>query len=127
MIKAAIFGVLAAMLAAWIKAVKPEYAMWILLAGGVALAGAAAVKLETIVSELHFLQSYFSSYSSYFVILLKMIGITYLAEISSDLCRDAGANALASQMELFGKLSILALGMPVLTALLESIDYFLGG
>lgn len=127
MMKAAVFGVLAAILAAWIKSVKPEYAVWVLLAAGVILAGAAALRLEVIVSELHFLQSYFSSYSSYFVILLKMIGITYLAEFSSGLCRDAGANALATQVELFGKLSILVLCMPVLTALLESIDYFLGG
>lgn len=127
MMKAAVFGVLAAMLAAWIKSVKPEYAVWILLAAGVILAGATALRLEVIVSELHFLQSYFSSYSSYFVILLKMIGITYLSELSSGLCRDAGANALATQVELFGKLSILVLSMPVLTALLESIDYFLGG
>lgn len=127
MIKAAVFGVLAAMLAAWIKSVKPEYSVWVLLAAGVMMAGFTAVKLEVIVSELRFLQSYFSAYSAYFVILLKIIGITYLAEISSALCKDAGANALASQVELFGKLSILVLCMPVLTALLESIDYFLGG
>lgn len=127
MIKAAVFGVAAAMLSLWIKSVKPEYSLWVLFAAGVILAGFTAVKLEAVVSELHFLQSYFSAYSSYFVLLLKMIGISYLAEISADLCKDAGANALASQIELFGKLSILVLSMPVLTALLESIDYFLGG
>lgn len=127
MVKTAVFGVLAAMLAAWIKSVRPEYSVWVLLTAGVVMAGFTVVKLEVIVSELHFLQSYFASYSSYFVILLKMIGITYLAELSSALCKDAGANALASQVELFGKLSILVLCMPVLTALLESIDHFLGG
>ena len=53
--------------------------------------------------------------------------LTYLAEFSSDLCKDAGAGALASQVELFGKLSILVLCMPIMTSLLETIEYFLGG
>lgn len=127
MIKAAVFGVLAAMLAAWIRSVKPEYSVWVLLAAGVMLAVFTTAKLGVIVEELQILRSFFEKYSAYFTILLKIIGITYLAEISADLCRDAGANAMASQVELFGKLSILVLCMPVLTALLESVGYFLGG
>lgn len=127
MIKIAVIGVATAILAAWVKTVKPEYALWITLAGGVFLGISVIGKLGTIVEELHFLQGYFSAYASYIKLLVKIIGITYLAEVSSDLCKDAGAGALASQIELFGKLSILVLCMPVMTSLLETIDYFLGG
>ena len=55
----------------------------------------------------------------------KMIGITYVAEFSASLCRDAGYQAVAGQIELFGKLSILVSSMPVLLALLETISQFL--
>lgn len=127
MIKIAAIGVGAAILAAWIKTVKAEYALWIVLAAGVFLGLSAIMKLEAIVTELHFLQEYFSDYGSYFMLLIKIIGITYLAEFSADLCKDAGASTLASQIELFGKLSILVLCMPIMTSLLETIDYFLGG
>lgn len=127
MIKIAAIGVGAAVLAGWIKSVKPEYALWITLAAGAFLGLSAMLKLETIVEELKFLQGYFSGYGSYFKILMKIIGITYLAEFSSGLCKDAGANTLAAQIELFGKLSILVLCMPIMTSLLETIDYFLGG
>lgn len=127
MIRIVAIGVAAAILAAWVKTVKPEYALWVTLAAGVFLGLSAILKLETIVSELHFLQEYFSTYGSYFKLLIKIIGITYLAEFSADLCKDAGANTLASQIELFGKLSILVLCMPIMTSLLETIDYFLGG
>ncbi len=127
MIRIVAIGVVAAILAAWVKTVKPEYALWVTLAAGVFLGLSAILKLETIVSELHFLQEYFSTYGSYFKLLIKIIGITYLAEFSADLCKDAGANTLASQIELFGKLSILVLCMPIMTSLLETIDYFLGG
>ena len=127
MIKIAAIGVGAALLAAWIKTIKSEYALWITLAAGAFLGLAAILKLDAIVSELKFLQGYFSAYGSYFKLLIKIIGITYLAEFSADLCKDAGANTLASQVELFGKLSILVLCMPIMRSLLETIDYFLGG
>lgn len=127
MIKIAAMGIGAAVLAAWVKNVKPEYALWITVSSGILLGLAVIMKLETIVKELHFLQQYFANYASYIKLLIKIVGITYLAEFSSDLCKDAGANTLASQIELFGKLSILVLCMPIMTSLLKTIDYFLGG
>ncbi len=127
MIKIAAVGVVAAILAAWIKTVKSDYSVWIVLGAGAFLGFSALLKLGNILGELQFLQRYFSDYGTYFKLLVKIIGITYLAEFSSDLCKDAGAGTLASQIELFGKLSILVLCMPVLTSILETIDYFLGG
>ncbi len=127
MVKIALIGVAAAVLAVWIKAQKTEYGMLIILAGGVLLGAAVLGKLEVIVDELTVIQSYFSGYASYLKLLVKIIGITYLAEISSDLCKDAGAAALGTQIELFGKLSILVLCMPVISSLLETVDFFLGG
>lgn len=127
MIKIAIIGVVAAVLAAWIKTIKAEYSLWIMLAVGIFLGLSVLTKVEVMIGELKFLQEYFSDYGSYIRLLIKIIGITYLSEFSSDLCRDAGAATLATQIELFGKLSILVLCMPILTALLETIDYYLGG
>lgn len=127
MIKIAAMAIAAALLAAWIRTIRQEYALWIMAASGLVLGFAVLLKLEAIVEELWVLQKYFSEFGSYFKLLLKIIGITYLAEFSSDLCKDAGANTLAAQIELFGKLSILVLCMPVITSLLKTIDFFLGG
>lgn len=127
MIKVVAIGVGAAILASWVKGIKPEYAVWVTLAAGLFLGMFALAKLENIVKELQVVQNYFSAYGAYFKLLLKIIGITYLSELSSDLCKDAGASAVASQIELFGKLSILVLCMPIVTSLLETIDYYLGG
>ncbi len=127
MIRIAAIGVAAAVLAAWMKTIKAEFSLWIIFVAGIFLGLAVLVKLDAVIEELRFLQSYFSEYAAYIKLLVKIIGITYLSEFSSDLCKDAGANTLASQMELFGKLSILVLCMPVMTALLETVDYYLGG
>ncbi len=127
MIKIAVFGIAAAILAAWVKQIKPEYGLWITVVSGIFLGLSALLKLETIIDEISFLQQYFASYGSYFKLLIKIIGITYLSEFSADLCKDAGANTLAAQIELCGKLSILVMCMPIMTSLLKTIDYYLGG
>ena len=127
MIRIGVIAVAAALLAAWVKSVKPEYSLWITAAAGILLGSFALTKLGDIVTELQLVQKFLSSYGTYFKLLIKMIGIAYVAEFSADLCKDAGANVLASQVELLGKLSVLILCMPVMTSLLETIDYFLGG
>ena len=59
-------------------------------------------------------------------LLLKMVGITYVGQFSASICRDAGYASVAGQIELFARLSVLAISMPILTALLETIHEFLG-
>lgn len=68
---------------------------------------------------------YLSIDTGYISTILKMIGITYIAEFCSSICKDAGYQTIAVQIEIFSKLTILALGMPVLLALLETIQEFL--
>lgn len=61
----------------------------------------------------------------YLSALLKMAGITYIAEFASGICKDAGYGSLGTQIEIFAKLSILAVSMPILLALLETVKQFL--
>jgi stage III sporulation protein AD len=61
----------------------------------------------------------------YITTLIKIIGITYVAEFASGICKDAGYSAIAGQIEVFAKIAVMALSMPVLIALLETIDSFL--
>ena len=48
-----------------------------------------------------------------------------MAEFAAGMCRDAGYGSLGSQIEIFGKLSILALSMPILLALFGTLEQFL--
>lgn len=57
----------------------------------------------------------------YLDIVLKIIGIAFLASFGSEICRDANANTIANKIELSGKVLILALAIPILMSLLESI------
>ena len=63
--------------------------------------------------------------SRYIGILIKMVGITYVAEFAVNICKDAGYAAIASQIEVFAKLSILVVSVPVLAAFLEMVGNYL--
>lgn len=53
--------------------------------------------------------------------ILKIIGIAYIAEFAAQITKDAGQGAIASKIELAGKILILAMAVPILTVLIETI------
>ncbi len=57
----------------------------------------------------------------YLDIVFKIIGIAFLASFGSEICKDANAHTIANKIELSGKILILALAIPILMSLLESI------
>ena len=85
----------------------------------------AAGKIGYLFQSLEKLKECLPVDGSYITTLLKMIGITYIAEFSSGICKDAGYGSLGSQIEIFGKLSVLAVSMPILLALLDTVQQFL--
>lgn len=57
----------------------------------------------------------------YLETILKIIGIAYIAEFASQITKDAGQGTLASKIELAGKILILAMAIPILTVMIETI------
>lgn len=60
-----------------------------------------------------------------FTFLLKAVGIGYISQFSSDICADAGENAIASKIEFAGRICILAMTVPVVSSLVEMIGKML--
>ncbi len=123
--KVALVGVVAVIAATLFKNGKSEYALMISIAGCILIFYFSMGKLQSILTSIDKIRSYLSVNSEYISILLKIIGITYIAEFASSLCKDAGYSAIANQIELAGKLCIMAISMPILLALLDTIDRFL--
>ena len=125
MIKIAVMGVAAVLLSLQLRSGKREFELFIVLGACLCIFGFILTKLEVVIQAVNQMQNYVHLDVKYVAILVKMIGITYVAEFSSNLCRDAGYQAVAVQIEMFGKLSILAISMPVLLALLQTVSEFL--
>lgn len=63
--------------------------------------------------------------SGYFEILIKIVGIAYLCEFTANICRESGFIAVAGQIEIGGKLTIMVMSMPILMAIVETITSIL--
>ena len=120
-----IIGIAAVLMAVQLKGLKGEYGIYLAAAAGLAIFFYSAGKLQVIVEVARRIEEYIKINNVYLTTLLKMIGITYIAEFSAGICKDAGYGALGTQIEIFGKLSILAVSMPILLALLETLKVFL--
>ena len=59
--------------------------------------------------------------------ILKIIGIAYIAEFAAQITKDAGQGAIASKIELGGKILILAMAIPILSVLIETVLQLIPG
>lgn len=124
-IQITLLGVVGTLLALQFKSGKSEYGIYVSLAVSLFLFLCMLSRLEIFVQTVKKIADYIKLDAGQMSILLKMAGVTYVAEFASGICKDAGYQNIAVQIEIFTKLTILAIGMPVLLALLELIGDFL--
>lgn len=117
----ALIGVILAM---FLKTQKPEYSIFLSLCIAALIMFCVLGLFASAKEQLSSLASYLTKDNQYFGLLFKMIGITYLSEFCSGICKDAGYQAIGSQIEVFGKLTILLAGLPILMTLIETIQEF---
>ena len=120
-VKIAVVAIVCSLLIMYIKNLKSEYGQLLLLAVGVFLFFFAFEYLKSIAGLLEELAGQITIRKTYLLILLKMIGIAYVCEFASNLCKDAGCQTIATQVEMIGKLSMLFISTPIVTSLMEMI------
>ncbi len=122
MIKVGILGIVGVLLAVQFKTEKPQYATYIGIAMGILLFSYALGEFSGVVRQLEAVREYLGGGEGYLSILLKVVGITYICEFCADICKDAGYGAIAAQVEILGKLSVMLAGLPILFGVMEQIQ-----
>lgn len=121
-IKIGILGIAGALLAVQFKSLKPEYATYIGLGIGILVMGYVLGAFKDLLDSVETLKRYFSGAESYLTILIKVIGITYICEFCAGICKDAGYGSIAEQIEILGKLSVMFAGLPIILAVIQTLD-----
>lgn len=124
-VKIAILGIAGVLIALPLKREKSEYSTFIAMVVCICIFVYLLTKVETILNFVEELKSVIVVDGRYIGLVIKMVGITYVAEFATNICKDAGYAAIGSQIEIFAKLSILVVSVPVLGAFLETIGSFL--
>lgn len=114
-------GIIATILSVILKQQKPEFALQVSIITGLIIFIFVVSKLNYVIEVLNNLAKRIDMDLLYFSTILKVIGIAYIAEFGAQIARDAGEGAIASKIELAGKILIMVLAVPVLTSLLDLI------
>ena len=108
-LKAACIGIAGTFLALQFQNTRKEYGIYLGIAVSIFLFLGMSRNLSVIRETLELVGSFVK------------IDAVYLAEFAAAICKDAGYQTIAGQIEVFARLSILAIGMPILKALLLAI------
>lgn len=125
LIKIGILGILGVMVAVQFKATRPEYGIYMGLVISILIFGYAVKQFAGVLEQFSMVRKFLGSGESYLTILLKITGVTYICEFSAGICKDAGYGAIAEQIEVLGKLTVMMAGLPILLAVMEQIQTFM--
>ena len=104
-----------------LKQYKPEFVVHISIIAGILIFSMIVPKLSAIVELLNSFTDKLGVNSQFFGILLKITGIAYMSEFATNMCRDSGETAVASKVELGSKIIIIAMSIPILGAVIETL------
>ena len=95
---------------------------------GVVGAALIAVVLILLVREyrLEGMWQLFRQAEPYFILLVKVIGVAMVTQLAVDTCRDAGQQAIATKVEIAGRVTILSLSLPLFQELLAAASQMIG-
>ena len=114
-------GLIALVIIIILRQYKPEFTIYISLIAGAIILFLVIDKLAGVVNLLANLASRTSINSEFITILLKITGIAILTEFAVSICKDAGESAVANKIDLGGKIIIVSISIPIITALLEMV------
>ncbi|WP_346726719.1 stage III sporulation protein AD [Bacillus suaedaesalsae] len=114
-------GLVATFLALIVKEQKPTFAFMLVVFVGCSLFLFLIDQIQEIIGMLERIAVNANVNLMYVETILKIIGIAYIAEFGAQITRDAGQGSIASKIELAGKILIMAMAIPILTVIIETI------
>ncbi|MBR3602215.1 MAG: hypothetical protein IKL49_07845 [Lachnospiraceae bacterium] len=116
-----IIGVIAAVI---LKGYKPEIGLFIVIVLSLMFLSWMLEVFRQMQTQFGVITKELEENKSFYEILFKIMGITYICEFASGICKDAGYSAISSQIEIVGKMLVLLSGIPVLIAVIETIKNY---
>lgn len=122
MIKICFIGIIAALMALTIRQHKADFAVVLGIAAGGIIFFYILMQLTILMDFIDGIIARLPIDNVYFTQLIKMIGVSYCAEISSNICKDAGYNSIAGQIETFAKICIVVMSLPGIYYFVEVLE-----
>ena len=120
--KIVVFAMSSCLLCVLLKQYKPEYSFAVSLAAGIIIILYVLPALAGVFNSVDAFIQKANVNTVYIKTAVKIMGLSYITQFASEMCRDAGENALATGIETCGKILMLALSLPIAEALFTMIE-----
>lgn len=117
-----LLGVVGAAASIILKKSSPELAMITGIATGIIILYFAVNMLFEIITSFTTAATAFNINSEYIELIIRIIGITYLSEFIISSLKDAGESGIAAKIEMFAKILIVSMSLPVFNALISVVS-----
>lgn len=117
-----VLGIIIVILALQLKNIKSEHSVVIMIVGCVIIFFYSISGIIKVVEILKKIINDTGINDEQIIILLKIMGISYIAEFVSDIAKDSGYSALSNQIQIYGKITILVVSVPILESLINCIN-----
>ena len=114
-------GLIALVIILILRQYKPEFAIYASLMAGIAILFISLGQLTGVIDLLKDISSRANINSQFLSVLLKITGIAFLIEFAVSISNDCGETAIANKIDLGGKVLIIVISIPIISALLETI------
>ena len=114
-------GLIALIVIIIIKQYRPEFAVYVSLIAGALILLLILDKMSGVINLLTNLADTTSINKDFIFLLIKITGIAFLTEFAVSICKDAGESAIATKIDMGGKVMIVAISIPIISSLLETI------
>lgn len=123
--KIIVIGIVGCIFILILKKQNPEFGLYISIMTGVIIFFMILGDLKTIIDSLYYIGNIIDVDSKYIKIIFKVIGIAYISEYSSELCKDCEQSSIGVKIELAGKVLILIVSLPVFMVLINLLTQLL--
>ncbi|MDD6620583.1 MAG: stage III sporulation AC/AD family protein [Eubacteriales bacterium] len=121
MIKISGIVIIALLLSVLLRNYRSEFSLLVVICASIIIFIMISEDLNTIVVRFSEITEGVTGTKQYINLMLKVLGISLIAQLLSDLCRDSGESALATQTETAAKVIILIISFPLFESVIEIV------
>lgn len=114
-------GLIALIIIIIVKQYRPEFTIYVSLIAGALILMLVFDKISKVINLLTSLSNKTAINNQFLILLIKITGIAFLTEFAVSICKDAGETAIASKMDMGGKVIIISMSIPIIASLLETV------
>lgn len=104
-----------------LKQYRKDFAIYVVIIGGALILLSSIDTLKNIIDFINNLSERGSISSDFIKLLIKITCISILSEFAISICKDSGETAIASKIDLGGKIIVISMSVPVISTMLNGL------